>query len=142
MEFKRGFYWGAATAAYQIEGAKAEDGKSESIWDVFTQKENAIARGETGDRACDHYHRYEEDVQLMKELGLNAYRFSLAWPRILPEGKGKINEKGAAFYDRLIDSLLEKGITPFVTLYHWDLPQTLQSWGGFLNPDMGSWFGE
>lgn len=142
MKFKKDFYWGAATAAYQIEGAKSEDGKSESIWDVFTQKESAIARGETGDFACDHYHRYEEDVRLMKEMGLNAYRFSLAWPRILPDGTGEINGKGAAFYDRLIDSLLEKGITPFVTLYHWDLPQILQVRGGFLNPDIAAWFGE
>lgn len=142
MEFQKGFYWGAATAAYQIEGAKAEDGKSESIWDVFTKKENAVARGETGDVACDHYHRYKEDVGLMKELGLNAYRFSMAWSRILPDGTGKINGKGVAFYDRLIDALLENGITPFTTLYHWDLPQALQARGGFLNPEMASWFGE
>ena len=142
MEFVQGFKWGAATAAYQIEGAKAEDGKSESIWDVFTRRESAIARGETGDLACDHYHRSEEDVRLMKDMGLNAYRFSLAWTRILPDGTGKINEKGAAFYSRLIDALLENGIEPFVTLYHWDLPQTLQARGGFLNPDMAEWFGE
>lgn len=142
MEFPKGFYWGAATAAYQIEGAKAEDGKGESIWDVFTKKENAIACGENGDIACDHYHRYAKDVQLMKDLGLNAYRFSISWPRLLPDGLGKISDKGKAFYDRLTDALLENGIEPFLTLYHWDLPQVLQMRGGFLNPDMPAWFGE
>lgn len=109
---------------------------------MFTRIENVIARGETGDTTCDHYYRYDEDVRLMQELGLNAYRFSLAWTRILPDGTGKINERGAAFYDRLIDALLESGIEPFVTLYHWDLPQALQERGGFLNPDMAAWFGE
>ena len=142
MEFPKGFYWGAATAAYQIEGAKAEDGKGESVWDVFTRKDGAIARGENGDVACDHYHRYAEDVRLMKEMGLNAYRFSVSWPRLLPDGTGKINEKGLSFYDKLIDALLGNGIEPFLTLYHWDLPQALQQRGGFLNPDMPAWFGE
>lgn len=142
MEFPKGFYWGAATAAYQIEGAKSEDEKGESIWDVFTGKEKAIARGENGDVACDHYHRYPEDVRLMKELGLNAYRFSVSWARLLPDGLGKVSEKGKAFYSKLIDALLENGIEPFLTLYHWDLPQALQRRGGFLNPDMPAWFEE
>lgn len=136
MNFAKDFYWGTATAAFQIEGAPREDGKSESIWDVFSHREGAVARGENADVACDHYHRAAEDVALMKELGTNAYRFSLAWTRLLPEGTGRINRAGVDFYDRLIDRLLENGITPFVTLYHWDLPHVLQQKGGFLNPDI------
>ena len=125
MDFGKNFYWGAATAAYQIEGAKDADGKSESIWDVFCRRPGAVLNGENGDTACGHYDRLEEDLDLMEESGINAYRFSLAWTRILPDGTGRINAKGAAFYDRLIDGLLKRGITPFVTLYHWDLPQSL-----------------
>ena len=124
------FTIGAATAAYQIEGAVAEDGRGESIWDRFTHTPGTIADGQTGDVACDHYHRWREDIALMKQLNLNAYRFSIAWPRIMPEGRGKANEAGLAFYDRLVDGLLEAGIAPFVTLYHWDLPQHLQDEGG------------
>jgi beta-glucosidase len=124
------FTIGAATAAYQIEGAVAEDGRGESVWDRFTHTPGTIADGQTGDIACDHYHRWREDLALMKQLNLNAYRFSIAWPRIIPEGRGKANEAGLAFYDRLVDGLLEAGIAPFVTLYHWDLPQTLQDEGG------------
>ena len=142
MEFRKDFYWGTATAAYQIEGGRNEDGKGESIWDVYSHRDGAIARGENGDHACDHYHRMSQDVDLMKGLGVNAYRFSLAWSRILPEGTGRLNTKGADFYNRLIDKLLENGITPFLTLYHWDLPQTLQNRGGFLNPEMADWFEE
>lgn len=142
MDFGKNFYWGAATAAYQIEGAKDADGKSESIWDVFCRRPGAVLNGENGDTACGHYDRLEEDLDLMKESGINAYRFSLAWTRILPDGTGRINAKGAAFYDRLIDGLLKRGITPFVTLYHWDLPQSLQAKGGFLNRDIAAWFGE
>ena len=142
MKFAENFYWGTATAAFQIEGAPREDGKGESVWDVFSHRQGAIARGENADVACDHYHRTAEDVALMKELGTNAYRFSLAWTRILPKGTGKINGAGADFYSRLIDRLLENGITPFVTLYHWDLPQVLQQKGGFLNADVADWFYE
>jgi len=129
--FPRGFIWGAATASYQIEGAWNKDGKSESIWDRFTHTPGHILDGSTGDVACDHYHRWPEDIALMKSLGLQAYRFSVAWPRILPDGRGRVNQGGLDFYSRLVDGLLEAGITPFVTLYHWDLPQTLQDAGGW-----------
>ncbi|MFO7882354.1 MAG: GH1 family beta-glucosidase [Kosmotogaceae bacterium] len=124
--FPKDFFWGTATASYQIEGADLEDGKGPSIWTEFSHKPGKIETGENGDVACDHYHRYEEDVELMKELDVNAYRLSLSWPRIFPEGRGKANQKGIAFYDRLFDELLSKNITPFITLYHWDLPLKLQ----------------
>lgn len=136
------FIYGAATAAYQIEGAYREDGKGESIWDVFTHQKGNIKHGDTGDVACDHYHRYREDVALLAELGVDAYRFSLAWTRIIPDGTGEINPKGIDFYNRLIDELLAHGIEPYITLYHWDLPQRLYERGGFLNPDMPQWFYE
>ena len=125
------FVWGAATAAYQIEGAVAEDGRAPSIWDTFCRVPGAIDNGDTGDVACDHYHRWPEDVALMRELGVEAYRFSIAWPRVLPDGTGAVNPAGLDFYDRLVDALLEAGIRPFVTLYHWDLPQVLQDRGGW-----------
>lgn len=125
------FTWGVATAAYQIEGAVAEDGRSPSIWDTFSHLPGKIDNEDNGDVACDHYHRWREDIGLMKQLGVDAYRFSVAWPRVVPGGDGPVNEKGLAFYDRLVDSLLEAGITPFPTLYHWDLPQTLQDRGGW-----------
>ncbi len=125
------FLWGVATSAYQIEGAVDEDGRSESIWDTFCRVPGAVAGGETGDVACDHYHRWREDIGLMKQLGVDAYRFSLAWPRVVPGGDGEVSAPGLAFYDRLTDALLEEGITPFPTLYHWDLPQVLQDRGGW-----------
>ncbi|WP_406071583.1 GH1 family beta-glucosidase [Streptomyces sp. NBC_01020] len=125
------FTWGVATAAYQIEGAVAEDGRSPSIWDTFSHLPGKIDNADNGDVACDHYHRWREDIGLMKQLGVDAYRFSVAWPRVVPGGDGPVNEKGLAFYDRLVDGLLEAGITPFPTLYHWDLPQTLQDRGGW-----------
>lgn len=132
MGFPRDFLWGAATAAYQIEGAVNEDGRGASIWDTFSHSAGKTVKGENGDIACDHYHRMKEDVALMKELGLKAYRFSIAWTRLFPNGDTVRNDKGFKFYDRLIDELLRNNITPIITLYHWDLPQTLQDKGGFL----------
>jgi beta-glucosidase len=129
--FPAGFIWGAATSSYQVEGAWDEDGKGESIWDRFSHTPGNVRNGDTGDVACDHYHRWREDLALMEEIGLQAYRFSMAWPRWLPEGRGTVNQAGLAFYDRLVDGLLEVGIEPFVTLYHWDLPQALQDRGGW-----------
>jgi beta-glucosidase len=129
------FAWGVATAAYQIEGAVAEDGRTPSIWDTFCRVPGAIDNGDTGDVACDHYHRWREDVALLGELGVGAYRFSISWPRVLPDGTGKVNPAGLAFYDRLVDELLATGVRPFVTVYHWDLPQVLQDRGGWPSRD-------
>lgn len=142
MPFPSNFTWGAAAAAYQIEGAVAEDGRTPSIWDVFTHQPGKIFEGHTGDVACDHYHRWPEDVALMRNLGIKAYRMSISWSRVLPQGTGKPNPKGLAFYDKLFDALLEAGITPWVTLFHWDLPNALQRRGGFQNRDMVEWFGD
>ncbi|WP_432005624.1 GH1 family beta-glucosidase [Streptomyces parvus] len=125
------FTWGVATAAYQIEGAVAEDGRSPSIWDTFSHTPGKVDGGDTGDTACDHYHRVPEDIGLIKQLGADAYRFSIAWPRVVPGGDGPVNKAGLDFYDRLVDGLLEAGVTPFATLYHWDLPQVLQDRGGW-----------
>ncbi|HLI08864.1 MAG TPA: GH1 family beta-glucosidase [Ktedonobacteraceae bacterium] len=130
--FPADFLWGAATSAYQIEGAAHEDGRADSIWDTFARQEGATLRGETGEVAIDHYHRMPEDVALMAELNLDAYRFSLSWSRILPQGTGPVNARGLDFYDRLVDALLERNITPVATLYHWDLPQALHERGGWL----------
>jgi beta-glucosidase len=140
--FPDGFLWGAATSAYQIEGSPLADGAGPSIWDRFSHTPGKIANGDTGDVATDHYHRYRADVELMHELGLTAYRLSVAWGRVFPEGRGKVNIAGLAFYDRLIDALLEKSIDPMITLYHWDLPAALQERGGWLNRDVANWFGE
>jgi len=129
--FPENFTWGAATASYQIEGAWDEDGKGESIWDRFCHTPDKIENADTGDRTCDHYHHWQEDVELMKEIGLKAYRFSISWPRILPKGRGEINQAGIDFYSNLVDALLEAGIEPWVTLYHWDLPQALEDEGGW-----------
>jgi beta-glucosidase len=126
-----GFAWGVATSSYQVEGAVAEDGRLPSIWDTFSRTPGKITGGGTGDIACDHYHRWPEDIALMKRLGVNSYRFSIAWPRVVPTGEGKVNAAGLGFYDRLIDGLLEAGVTPYPTLYHWDLPQALQDRGGW-----------
>ncbi len=133
MTFPPEFIWGAATAAYQIEGAANEDGRGESVWDRFCATPGKVWNGDSGAVACDFYHRYPEDIALMRELGLDAFRFSIAWPRILPDGRGRVNEAGLDFYDRLVDELLASGITPFPTLFHWDTPQVLEDAGGWTN---------
>ena len=140
--FPNGFVWGAATSSYQIEGAWNEDGKGLSIWDAFCHDAKTVNRCETGDIACDHYHRFHEDVELMKELGIRSYRFSVSWPRVMPDGRGKINPAGLDFYGRLVDELLAAGIEPCCTLYHWDLPLALQYRGGWLNPQTAEAFAE
>jgi beta-glucosidase len=142
LTFPDGFRWGAATAAYQIEGAAREDGKGESIWDRFAHTSGRIKNGETGDRACDSYHRYREDVALLSAMHLNSYRFSIAWPRIQPEGRGAANAAGLDYYRRLVDALLAAGIRPFPTLYHWDLPQALEERGGWPTRDTAARFAE
>src|ERR671933_2657294 len=142
LGFPADFVWGAATASYQIEGAATEDGKGQSIWDTFSHTPGKIKSGDTGDVACDHYRRWREDVALMRELGLTAYRFSIAWGRVFPEGTGRPNPRGLAFYDRLVDALLEHDIRPNVTLYHWDLPAALHDRGGWLNRDVADWFAD
>lgn len=134
-KFPSHFLWGAATASYQIEGAWNEDGKGESIWDRFSHTPGKIENGDTGDIACDHYHRWREDIALMRQLGLKAYRFSVSWPRILPDGFGRVNQAGLDFYDRLVDALLAANIEPFLTLHHWDLPQAIYEKGGWTNRD-------
>ena len=140
--FPADFLWGAATSAYQVEGSPLADGAGASIWHRFSHTPGLVANGENGDVACDHYHRYEADIALMRELGLNAYRFSVSWSRIFPEGKGHINEKGLDFYRRLVDSLRAAGILPLITLYHWDLPAALDDRGGWLNRNIARWFAD
>lgn len=142
LDFPKGFLWGASTSAYQIEGAWNEDGKSESIWDRFTHVPGNILNNDTGDTACDFYHRYREDAAIARELGLNTERISISWPRVMPDGRGQINDKGLDFYRRAVDALLENGVKPFIMLYHWDLPQCLQEKGGWLNRDCAEWFAE
>jgi beta-glucosidase len=142
MAFPENFVWGAASSAYQTEGAWDADGKGRSVWDDFTHKKDSIANGENGDIACDAYHRYAEDVGLLKQMGARAYRFSFSWPRILPEGRGSVNKKGLAHYDALVDLLLSYGITPYATLFHWDLPSGLQKEGGWLAGGAAEAFGE
>jgi beta-glucosidase len=140
--FPEGFLWGAATSAYQIEGSPLADGAGPSIWQRFAHTPGMMANGDTGDIACDHYRRYKDDVQLMKALGLQSYRFSINWARVLPEGTGRINRAGLDFYARLVDELLENGISPNATLFHWDLPAALDDRGGWLNRDSAHWFAE
>jgi beta-glucosidase len=142
IEFPPGFLWGAATSAYQIEGSPLADGAGPSIWQRFVHTPGLVHNGDTGDVACDHYRRYGEDVALMSRLGLRAYRFSTSWSRILPNGRGPVNARGLDFYDRLIDALLHNGIEPALTLFHWDLPAALDDRGGWLNPDISSWFAD
>lgn len=142
MGFAKDFVWGAATSSYQIEGTGRDSGKGQNIWDVFTKEPGRVYEGHTGDIACDHYHRFREDVAYMKELGLKGYRFSIDWSRVLPEGTGKVNEKGIDFYNALIDELLEQGIEPYITLYHWELPYEIYKRGGRMNPEIVEWFGQ
>ncbi|HVL40333.1 MAG TPA: GH1 family beta-glucosidase [Fimbriimonadaceae bacterium] len=142
MAFPSGFTWGVATASYQIEGSPARAGGGESVWDMFCRREGAVHAGESGLIACDHYHRYREDVALMKRFGIQAYRMSIAWPRVLPDGEGCVHDEGLAFYDRLVDELLAAGIEPYITLFHWDLPLALYYRGGWLNRDIVGWFGD
>jgi beta-glucosidase len=142
IRFPRGFLWGAATSAYQIEGSPLADGAGASIWHRFVHEPDRIDNGDTGDVACDHYRRFADDVLLMRELGLGAYRFSVSWSRVLASGRGTVNPAGLSFYDRLVDRLLEQGIAPCVTLYHWDLPAALDDAGGWLNRDVAGWFAD
>lgn len=142
MVFPKDFVWGSAAAAYQIEGAALDDGKALSVWDTFCRQPGAIRDGDTGDTACDHYHRYAEDIALMRQIGISAYRLSISWPRVIPDGRGAVNEKGLDFYDNLVDALLEAGIAPWVTLFHWDYPYTLFQQGGWLNRESASWFAD
>jgi beta-glucosidase len=142
LQFPEGFLWGTATSAYQIEGAYNEDGKGLSVWDRFARRPGKILDGSNGEVACDHYHKYREDIQLMRELKYPAYRFSISWPRIYPAGRGAINQKGLDFYDRLVDELKKNGIEPFVTLFHWDLPDELERMGGWYNRSVADYFAE
>lgn len=142
IPFPRDFLWGVATSAYQVEGCPLADGAGPNIWHRFSHQPGMTVAGHTGDIACDQYNRYEEDVELMASLGIGAYRFSIAWARVLPKGRGRVNAKGLGFYDRLIDSLLKRDILPFATLYHWDLPLALEDKGGWLNDDTAKWFGD
>jgi beta-glucosidase len=141
-QFPPSFLWGAATSAYQVEGSPLADGAGQSIWHRFVRTPGLVKDGDTGDVACDHYRRMQADVAMMKRMGLTAYRFSIAWARILPEGRGAVNEGGLGFYERLVDTLLESGIQPMATLYHWDLPAALDDRGGWLNPDIADWFAD
>jgi beta-glucosidase len=140
--FPSGFLWGCATSSHQVEGSPLADGAGASIWQRFARTPGRIANGDSGEVACDHYRRMREDVALMRELGLTAYRFSIAWGRVLPEGRGRVNPPGLGFYERLVDELLAAGITPMATLYHWDLPAALDDRGGWLNPDIAHWFAD
>ncbi|RKN22014.1 beta-glucosidase [Micromonospora musae] len=142
LRFPAGFGWGASTSAYQIEGATKDDGRGESIWDTFSRTPGRVRNGDTGDVAADHYHRYRDDLDLMRDLGLRSYRFSIAWPRIQPDGTGAPNQRGLDFYRRLLDGLHERGITPMATLFHWDLPQALQDAGGWESRDTAYRFAE
>ncbi|MEV4185495.1 family 1 glycosylhydrolase, partial [Streptosporangium canum] len=142
LVFPTGFVWGAATSAYQIEGAVSEDGRGRSIWDTFVQQPGRVVNGENADVAIDHYHRYRDDVRMMADLGLGAYRFSVSWPRIQPDGSGAVNAKGLDFYSRLVDELLASGVDPWVTLYHWDLPQALEDAGGWPSRETSKRFAD
>lgn len=141
-DYPDGFVWGVSTAAYQVEGAVTEGGRGRSVWDTFCEQPGTIADGSDGSVACDHYHRYPQDVALMRELGVDAYRFSIAWPRVIPDGTGPVNPAGLDFYDRLVDELRSAGIAPVPTLFHWDTPQAVEDRGGWMNRDTASWFAD
>ncbi len=140
MPFPKDFVWGAATSSIQIEGAVNEDGKGKNIWDIFSHQSGKIKDGTNVDIACDHYHRYKEDIELMEKIGIKAYRFSIDWSRVLPNGTGEINQKGLNYYSNLVDTLLEHNIEPYVTLYHWELPYELYKKGGWMNSEIVDWF--
>ncbi len=142
MKFPAEFVWGAATSSYQVEGAAWRDGGGRSVWDMLGEQPGRIANGDTGEIACDHYHRYLEDIDLMSAIGIRAYRFSVSWPRVLPQGTGQVNPRGLDFYSRLVDALLEKNITPWLTLFHWDFPYDLYRRGGWLERDSADWFAD
>ena len=142
IQFPDRFLWGAATSAYQVEGSPLADGAGPSIWQRFCHTPNLVLDGDNGDVACDHYRRYRDDVKLMRDLGLRAYRFSISWSRVMPSGRGPVNQRGLDFYERLVDALLENGIEPMATLFHWDLPAALDDRGGWLNPDIAQWFAD
>ena len=142
MKFPKNFTWGAAAASYQIEGASCEDGKGLSIWDVFSREPGKVFEGNTGDAGTDHYRHWKEDVRIMGDIGLKAYRMSISWPRIIPGGTGAVNKRGVAFYDKLIDALLEAGVEPWVTLFHWDYPYELYLRGGWLSRESAGWFAD
>ena len=142
MAFKKDFIWGAASASYQIEGGAFEDGKGLNIWDTFSHQEGRVYNADNGDIACDHYHRFEEDLDIMVQLGIKSYRFSVSWARLIPNGTGDVNEKGIEFYNKLIDGMIKRGIEPCMTLYHWDLPYALHLKGGWLNDESSDWFEE
>ena len=142
VRFPDGFGWGAATSAYQIEGAAKEDGRGESVWDTFSHTPGRTRHGHTGDVAADHYHRWADDLDIMRDLGLMSYRFSIAWPRVLPDGAGRVNQRGLDFYRRLVDGLNERGVAPMATLFHWDLPQRLQDEGGWERRDVAYRFAD
>ncbi|MGB5397844.1 MAG: family 1 glycosylhydrolase, partial [Gammaproteobacteria bacterium] len=141
-KFPKDFTWGAATSSFQIEGTAWRNGGGRSVWDMMTDQAGKIAHGDNGDIACDHYHRYKDDVALMTDIGLQAYRFSISWPRVLPDGTGKVNHQGLDFYSQLVDALLENNIDPWITLFHWDFPYTLFCRGGWLNRDSADWFAD
>ena len=142
LVFPDHFVWGAATSAYQTEGSPLADGAGASIWERFVNTPGTMRDGDTGNVACDHYNRYQGDVALMEQIGLQAYRFSIAWGRVMPQGRGAVNQKGLGFYDKLVDELLAKNIAPMVTLFHWDLPVALDDQGGWLNGDIADWFAD
>ncbi len=142
MGFSKDFIWGVATAAYQIEGAPYKAGGGVTVWDMFAKKPGATHHFESGEVACDHYNRYQDDVNMMSELGIPNYRLSISWARVMPDGTGKVSEEGLGFYDKLVDSLLEKGINPFITLYHWDMPIGAYHRGGWLNRECSDWFAD
>ncbi len=142
MSFPKDFFWGAATSSYQIEGAYNIEGRGQSVWDTFCNKKNVVWNNQNGNTACSHYYQYKDDVSSMKNIGLNSYRLSISWPRVIPEGIGKVNQKGLDFYDKLVDELIDSGIEPFITLFHWDYPYELYAKGGWLNNDSPEWFFE